>query len=56
MKAAIEDKAFVIVGGHVNWVNKLKTEFLKWSYVLPSAYKTVDATSLENKDMMDLFN
>lgn len=52
MKATIADKAFVIVGGHVNWVNKLKTEFPKWSYVLPSAYKTVDASSLENKDMI----
>lgn len=55
MKAAIADKAFVIVGGHVNWVNKLKTEFPKWSYVLPSAYKTVDASSLENKDMIFFF-
>lgn len=55
MKVAIADKAFVIVGGHVNWVNKLKTEFPKWSYVLPSAYKTVDASSLENKDMIFFF-
>lgn len=55
MKAAIADKAFVIVGGHVNWVNKLKTEFPKWSYVLPSAYKTVNASSLENKDMIFFF-
>lgn len=55
MKAAIADKTFVIVGGHVNWVNKLKTEFPKWSYVLPSAYKTVDASSLENKDMIFFF-
>lgn len=55
MKAAIADKAFVIGGGHVNWVNKLKTEFPKWSYVLPSAYKTVNASSLENKDMIFFF-
>lgn len=55
MKAIITDKSYVIIGGHVNWVNKLKSEFPKWTFILPSAYKTVDADGLDNKDMIFFF-
>ena len=55
MKAAIADKSYVIIGGHVNWVNKLKSEFPNWTFILPSAYKTVDAGGLDNKDMIFFF-
>lgn len=55
MKKAIADKAYVIIGGHVNWVNKLKSEFPKWTFILPSAYKTVDADGLDNKDKIFFF-
>lgn len=46
MKEAIAAKKYVIIGGHVNWVNKLKAEFPGWTYILPSTFKTVDAGSL----------
>lgn len=55
MKEAIATKKYVIVGGHVNWVNKLKAEFSGWTYILPSTFKTVDAGSLDNKDMIFFF-
>lgn len=49
------DELYVIVGGHVNWVNKLKAEFPGWTYILPSTFKTVDAGSLDHKDMIFFF-
>lgn len=55
MKEAIATKKYVIVGGHVNWVNKLKAEFPGWTYILPSTFKTVDAGSLDHKDMIFFF-
>lgn len=44
-----------MIGGHVNWVNKLKAEFPGWTYILPSTFKTVDAGSLDHKDMIFFF-
>ena len=55
MKKEIADKNYFIIGGHINWINKLKAEFPKWTCVVPSDYKTVDAKSLENKDMIFFF-
>lgn len=55
MKEAIATKKYVIVGGHVNWVNKLKAEFPGWTYILPSTFKTVDAGVLDHKDMIFFF-
>lgn len=50
MKAFIAEKNVVIIGGHVNWQNKLKDMFPNWKYVSLTAYKTVDGAMLENKD------
>ncbi len=50
MKAAIEKKNIVIIGGHVNWINKLKKTFPNWLFVLPENYKVVDGKMLEGKD------
>ena len=55
LKAEIKDKNLAIIGGHINWVNKLKTEFPDWTYILPSSFVTVDTGSLENKDMIFFF-
>ena len=43
-------KDVVIIGGHINWQNKLKELFPGWKYIAPDAYKTVDGSMLENKD------
>lgn len=50
MKKSIVSKNVVIIGGHVNWINKLKAIFPDWLYIPPSAYKTVDGKMLDNKD------
>lgn len=55
MKEAIATKKYVIVGGHVNWINKLKAEFPGWTYILPSKFKAVDAGGLDHKDMFFFF-
>ena len=41
MVKAIADKKIVIIGGHINWQNKLKQMFPEWIFVHPDAYKTV---------------
>lgn len=55
MKQLIADKKIVIIGGHVNWINKLKKLFPKWMYIQPDAYKTVDGKMLEGKDRVYFF-
>ena len=47
MKAAIKGKKIAIIGGHVNWHNKLKQQFPGWRFVLSEASKTVDGKMLE---------
>ena len=47
MKKLIADKDVVIIGGHINWQNKLKELFPGWKYIAPDAYKTVDGSMLE---------
>ncbi len=55
MKEEISSKNYVIIGGHVNWVNKMKGEFPGWKYILPSSFKAVDVGELENKDRIFFF-
>lgn len=55
MKKEISSKKYVIIGGHVSWVDKLKAEFPGWIYILPGTFKTVDAHSLDHKDMIFFF-
>ena len=50
MEKAIADKKIVIIGGHVNWQNKLKKLFPEWLFVATDAYKTVNSGMLEDKD------
>ena len=55
MEKAIADKKIVIIGGHVNWQNKLKQIFPEWFFVHPDAYKTVNAGMLEGKEKVYFF-
>ena len=50
MKKLIAEKKIVIIGGHINWQNKLKELFPNWKFISVNAYKTVDGAMLENKD------
>jgi hypothetical protein len=55
MEEAIADRKIVIIGGHVNWQNKLKQMFPKWLFVHPDAYRTVSAGMLEDKEKVYFF-
>lgn len=55
MKALIADKDIAIIGGHINWINKLKQEFPDWTYISVSDFKAVDVKSLDNKEMLFFF-
>ena len=55
MEKAIADKRIVIIGGHVNWQNKLKQIFPEWLFVHPDAYKTVNSGMLEGKEKVYFF-
>jgi len=56
MKAAIAEKKYLIVGGHINWVNKMKAEFPGWSYVIQGATSTVNESIVMNKDRIFFFS
>lgn len=55
MKKAIADKDIIIIGGHINWHNKLRRIFPKWTFLLTEEFKTVDGKMLENKDKVYFF-
>ena len=55
MKAAIADRRIVIVGGHPNWVSKMKREFPSWTYVNPDAGASTDASIVEKADFVFFF-
>ena len=50
MKAVIKEKKIAIIGGHVNWHNKLKQQFPDWRFVLSEASKVVDGKMLDGCD------
>lgn len=51
----IRDKQIVIIGGHINWINKLKQQFPKWLYIHPDSYKLVDGKILNGKEKVYFF-
>ena len=55
MKKAIAAKDIVIVGGHTNWINKLKSMFPNWLYASADSYKTIDGPMLDDKDKVYFF-
>lgn len=55
MQKVIADKDIVIIGGHINWINKLKKMFPKWMFIHPDSYKGVDGKKLENKEHVYFF-
>ena len=55
MKSAISEKDVVVIGGHVNWVQKLKQLFPNWLFIQPDTYKVVDGRMLENREHVYFF-
>lgn len=55
MKQAVENRKIVIIGGHINWMQKLKTHFPEWLFIHTDAYKNVDGKVLEGKEYIYFF-
>ncbi len=55
IKEELSSRKIVIIGGHENWQSKLKLVFPEWFFVHPDAYKTVNATMLEDKEKVFFF-
>ena len=55
MKEAIANRRIVIVGGHPNWVSKMKREFPDWTYVDPEVGASSDAAIVEKADIIFFF-
>lgn len=55
MASAIAEKKIVIVGGHSNWIYKLKNQFKNWIFLSPKPSGSVDGKVLENADYVYFF-
>ena len=55
MKCAIVEKSVIIIGGHINWINKLKKEFPKWRYLDANISRANDSKLVEGADMVYFF-
>ncbi len=50
MKEAIAKLRIVVIGGHSNWVYKLRNMFSNWTFVNPEAGGSTDASIVEKAD------
>lgn len=55
MKAYIADKNIVIVGGHTNWVNKLKRDFPNWKFFDANISRVNEAMVLDGTEQLYFF-
>ncbi len=50
MKTAVYNRKVVIIGGHINWLNKLRMQFPNWTYIPTEDYRVIDGKMLEQKE------
>lgn len=55
MKEFIAQKSICIIGGHQNWIKKLKKEFPNWVYIVPKIGPTFNPTPLLKADYIYFF-
>lgn len=55
MKEEIAGCRIVIVGGHSNWLSKMKKEFPDWIFVNPKASGTIDVSIVDKADYVYFF-
>ncbi len=55
MKETIASYRIVIVGGHSNWVSKMKKEFPDWIFVDPKASGSTDVSIVDKADYVYFF-
>ncbi len=55
MKEILAEKHIVIIGGHSNWVSKMKKEFPRWVFVNPEAGGSTDTNIVDKADYVYFF-
>lgn len=55
MKETIADYRIVIVGGHSNWLSKMKKEFPDWIFINPEASGSTDVSVVDKADYVYFF-
>ncbi len=55
MKRVIAGKNVIIIGGHINWINKLKKEFPNWRFLDANISRANDSKLMEGADMVYFF-
>lgn len=55
MKRVVAEKSIIIIGGHINWINKLKKEFPNWRYLDANISRANDSKLVEGADMVYFF-
>lgn len=55
LKEQIRARKVCIIGGHTNWVNKLKSEFPDWIFISPNVSGTVDKGILRGAEHVYFF-
>lgn len=56
MKSVIANRKVVIIGGHNNWVYKLRNMFPNWSFLSPKVSGSVDDKLVSNADYVYFFS
>lgn len=46
-----KDKRVLVVGGHINWQNKMREMFPKWQFILPGQ-NSLDGNMIKGKDLI----
>lgn len=55
MKNVIAKKRIIIIGGHINWINKMKKEFPNWRFLDANISRTNDGKLVEGADIVYFF-
>lgn len=55
MEMALKEKKIVIIGGHSNWIYKLRNKFSKWVFLKPEINNTFDGSVLADADHIYFF-
>ena len=55
MKKVLSDRRIIIIGGHSNWVSKMRNEFPDWVFINPEASGSTDSSIVDKADRVYFF-
>ena len=56
MVKALSDKKILIIGGHPNWISKMKSIFPDWDYIQTENFSTITPSITDGKDKVFFFH